>query len=107
NVGGSESQSRAFRIDPTVPGPPAFTAGPSGPTNVAGPTFAWTGSHHSFAWAVSVAGTERVVVSGSGPQTQALLPPLPDDDYVFSVSQVTSFGRKGVEATRSFQIDTV
>lgn len=107
NVGGSESQSRAFRIDPTVPGPPAFTAGPNGPTNVAGPTFAWTGSHPSFAWAVSVAGTERVVVSGSGPQTQALLPPLPDDDYVFSVSQVTSFGRKGVEATRSFQIDTV
>ena len=107
NVGGSESQSRAFRIDPTVPGPVAFTAGPSGPTNVAGPTFAWTGSHPSFVWEVSVAGTETVVVSGSGPQTQALLPPLPDGDYTFSVSQVTSFGARGVEATRSFQVDTV
>ena len=107
NAGGSESQSRAFRIDPTVPGPPAFTAGPIGPTNVAGPTFAWTGSHPGFVWEVSVAGTERVVVSGSGPQTQALLPPLPDGDYTFSVSQVTSFGARGVEATRPFQIDTV
>jgi hypothetical protein len=107
NAGGRESQSRAFRIDPTVPGPPAFTAGPNGPTNVAGPTFAWSGSHPSFVWEVSVAGTERVVVSGSGPQTQALLPPLPDGDYTFSVSQVTSFGARGVEATRFFQVDTV
>ncbi len=107
NVGGSESQSRAFRIDPTVPGPPAFTAGPNGPTNVAGPTFAWTGSHPSFVWEVSAAGSDRAVVSGSGPQTQALLPPLPDGDYTFSVSQVTSFGARGVEATRFFQVDTV
>jgi predicted phage tail protein len=47
------------------------------------------------------------VITGSGPQTQALLPPLPDGEYTFSVSQVTSFGAKGVEATRSFEVDTV
>ena len=107
NQGGSESQSRAFRIDPTVPAPPVFTAGPSGPTNVAGPTFAWSGGQPSFAWDVSVSGTESVVVSGSGPQAQALLPSLPDGDYTFSVSQVTTAGVRGAEATRSFQVDTV
>ena len=107
NQGGSESQSRAFRIDPTVPAPPVFTAGPSGPTNVAGPTFAWSGGQPSFAWDVSVSGTESVVVSGNGPQAQALLPSLPDGDYTFSVSQVTTAGVRGAEATRSFQVDTV
>ena len=107
NVGGSESQSRAFRIDPTVPGPPSITAGPSGPTNVAGPTFAWTGSHPSFLWEVSVAGTESLVATGRGPQTQALLQPLPDGDYTFSVSQLSGVGVRGVEATRSFEVDTV
>ena len=107
NQGGSESQSRAFRVNPTVPGPATFTAGPNGPTNVAGPTFAWTGAQPSFAWELSVGGTETILVSGSGPQTQALLPRLPDGDYTFAVSQVTAGGLRGVEATRSFQVNTV
>jgi hypothetical protein len=107
NVGGSEGSSRAFRIDPTVPGPPTITGGPAGPTNAAAPTFAWTGNQPGYAWTVSAAGAQTSLVSGSGPQTQALLPPLPDGEYTFSVSQVTAAGVKGVEATRSFEVDTV
>jgi hypothetical protein len=107
NAGGGTSQSRAFRIDSTVPGPPAITGGPSGPTNVSGPTFTWAGSQPSFAWEVSVSGTESVVRSGAGPQKQASLAPLPDGDYTFAVSQVTAAGARGAEATRSFVVDTV
>jgi hypothetical protein len=107
NAGGGESQSRAFRIDSTVPGPPAITGGPSGPTNVAAPTFTWNGNQPSYAWSVSVGGTETSLVSGSGPQKQASLPALPDGDYTFAVSQVTGPGARGAEATREFQVDTV
>ncbi len=107
NGGGGTSESRAFRIDSTVPGPPTITGGPSGPTNVAGPTFTWNGSQPSFAWDVSVAGTETSIVQGSGPQKQASLPALPDGDYTFAVSQVTGPGARGAEATRSFQVNTV
>jgi hypothetical protein len=107
NQGGSEGRSRAFRIDPSVPGPPTFTAGPNGPTNVAGPTFAWTGSQPGYAWSVWAADGDAPLASSTGPQTQALLPRLPDGEYDFSVAQVTAVGVSGIEATRSFQIDTV
>jgi hypothetical protein len=106
NAGGGETQSRAFRIDSTVPGPPAITGGPSGPTNITAPTFSWNGTQPSYAWSVSVGGTETTIVSGSGPQKQASLPGLPDGDYTFAVSQVTGPGARGAEATRQFQIDT-
>ena len=107
NQGGSEGRARAFRIDPSVPGPPAFSAGPNGPTNVAGPTFAWTGTQPGYAWSVWAVNGDTPLASGRGPQTQALLPRLPDGDYEFSVAQVTAVGVTGIEATRSFQVDTV
>lgn len=106
NSGGSASASRAFRIDPTVPGPPTFTGGPAGPTNVPGPTFTWTGGGPTYSWEVSAGGTETILVSGNGPQTQAVVPPLPDGDYTLAVSQVTAVGTRGAEATREFQVDT-
>ena len=106
NAGGGISQARNFRIDSTVAGPPVITGGPSGPTNISAPTFTWTGTLPSYAWEVSVSGTESIVRSGAGPQKQASVTTLPDGDYTFAVSQVTAAGGRGAEAVRSFEVDT-
>ena len=73
-------------------------AGPSGPTNVAGPTFTWNGTQPSFAWE-RVGGRHRDHGRlGQRAAEAGLLPRLPDGDYTFAVSQVT--GGRGPAAPR-------
>ena len=109
NAGNQRSSStRKFTIDSTAPASPAITQGPSGPVRDTQPTFSWAGTAQAaFVWSVTPEGADVPAQSGSGPATTATLQALPDGPYVFSVSQVSAAGVPGVEATRSFTVDTV
>ena len=108
NAGNSKaSRVRSFTIDSTAPAKPAITSGPSGPVRQTTPTFSWSGDQPSFRWSVTMEGEETPAQSGSGDAATVTLEALPDGDYVFSVSQVSTAGVVGVEATRAFTVDTV
>lgn len=108
NAGNSKgSSARAFTIDSTAPVKPTITLGPAGPVRDPRPSFSWTGNQPSFTWSVTMEGAETPVQSGSGAAPSATLTTLPDGDYVFSVSQVSVSGVRGIEATRAFTVDTV
>lgn len=103
-----DSAARNFTIDPTPPSAaPVITGGPAGPTSVAAPTFSWTGDQPRFSWAVTRAGESTPLQSKKGvTDKQVTLDPLPDGEYTFSVSQVTTLGAVGPEASQAFTVDT-
>ncbi len=104
NVGGN-GQTRIFTINPNAPAPPTLTSGPEGLTNLASPTFSWTGDQPGFTWEVFAADNDAALQSGTGGATQATAGPLADGDYTFRVAQVNPFGDEGAEAARSFTVD--
>ena len=105
NGGGGTGQARAFTINPNAPAPPTFTGGPEGLTNLASPTFSWTGDQPGFTWEVFAAENDTALQTGTGGATQATAGPLADGEYTFRVSQVNAFGDEGAEAARSFTVD--
>lgn len=109
NAGNQRSSTaRKFTIDSTAPASPTITQGPSGPGRETQPTFSWTGDPQAaFAWSVTPEGGDVPAQAGSGAATTVTLQTLPDGPYVFSVSQVSAAGVRGVEATRAFTVDTV
>lgn len=105
NGGGGTGQARTFTINPNAPAAPTFTGGPEGLTNLASPTFSWSGDQPGFTWELFAADNDTALQSGSGAANQATAGPLGDGEYTFRVSQVNAFGDEGAEAARSFTLD--
>jgi len=99
--------ARYFRINSAAAPKPAFTGGPSGPTNDATPTFEWTGEGPSFGWEVLSTTGEQAVQSGTTTAKSVTLAGLADGGYTFKVESINAFGTRSLTAERSFQVDTV
>lgn len=98
-----------------VPAPtkPVITVAPASLTNVATPTFTWTGNSQSYKWeVVDAAGT--TVETLTGPETTVTLStPLGDGAYTFSVAPaptpapVPGVPRPDHVASHRFTLDTI
>lgn len=106
--GGAETSDKAtFRISTPPTTPPTIVSGPGGPTNQAGPLFAWAGTRVASTWtllsgATPVGGAD--VATGGG---RVQLGGLADGAYTFRVVQRTSQGQETPAATRAFTVDTL
>jgi hypothetical protein len=98
--------ARYLRINSQAGPAPTITTGPLGVTNDTTPTFSWSGLGPEFQWEVLASFSTAPVQSGRGAATSATLAPLPEGEYVFSVSQFSAFGVESLTAERRFEVDT-
>lgn len=107
-----DSDVISFRIDPNAPDPPTLTAGPRGFTNVAAPSFTFTGFvGNTFTWSLWDPSKPRTAGSvplqgGTSKAGQASLTALPDGQYVFEVTQTGENTVTSPAATAAFTVDT-
>lgn len=93
-----------------APAAPVLTSAPSNPTNVASPTFAWTGTGASWSWTIASA-TGEVLEKNTVTEPTVTVSPLPADGaYTFSVWPTLATSAvvdRALVATHAFTLDTV
>ncbi|MFZ2412505.1 MAG: Ig-like domain repeat protein, partial [Candidatus Methanoperedens sp.] len=103
NVGSAASYDFGINTDlPVV----SITSGPGGWTNIAAPTFTWTGTAYNstlFGYYYRWDSVPQNTTAG----TSITLPPLPDGAHTFYIQAVDADMRVGDIVSRSFSIDTV
>jgi len=101
-AGNQATDSQAFTIDSEAPSL-TIDSGPSGPTNDATPSFAFTAEAGTRSVECSIAAGSPSYAPCASPYGSAA---LPDGSYTFLVRATDGVGNQAVE-TRSFTVDTV
>ncbi len=98
--------SRPFTVDTVAPAVPVVS-GPTGPTNVAAPSFGFTAEFGATVECSVDDGTPAYGPCTSPPTSHTVAAPLADGPYHFRVRATDAAGNQSPEASRAFTVDTV